>query len=329
VSGSKPPDVATVARLVAVLLITEDDDLAGFRLRCLGRDSAVDLDKLRMARELLADVGALVAAGDDKDWGALLAAHGLLKGSQPARAGEPDRLPAIGDRPAPAAAAPAPIAAPMPAPAPVAQPARAPRAATLMFGSVSSTGSSPWARGASPPVTSAPPQPVPMSGPTPAAPGADREMTFVGHVAAPATNATPFSGTSAGPAQPPVALAAEQERSSHDSQGTPETAIVDRSILAGALGKSATPFDKGSRNTKEQPSAAAPARELSLEEFAWLLVNIEKRGGNSQQATQYGIPDAASWQAVEQLWQQRVAADAELRARFHALVTHYRESLSR
>ncbi|MBM4359293.1 MAG: hypothetical protein FJ096_14420, partial [Deltaproteobacteria bacterium] len=81
---TEPSDVA---RLVAVLLTTDEHELEGFRRRCLGRESQQDLERLKLAQRTLLAVGRTVASLADEDWAAVAAAEkALLREALPVEA---------------------------------------------------------------------------------------------------------------------------------------------------------------------------------------------------------------------------------------------------
>ena len=72
-SKNNPPSREKVARLLSVLLLTELDELDGYRVRCLGRNSDVDTERLVTVQELLQWLGATLLDNDEHRWSSLLA----------------------------------------------------------------------------------------------------------------------------------------------------------------------------------------------------------------------------------------------------------------
>jgi hypothetical protein len=77
-SGKEPVDRDTAARLLSVLLTTEDGELESYRRRCIAKDSEIDIARLRAAQELLASIGATLRSTDERAWAQLIAARDLL-----------------------------------------------------------------------------------------------------------------------------------------------------------------------------------------------------------------------------------------------------------
>jgi hypothetical protein len=172
-AGPRPPaDNHAAVRLLAVLVMTPEDELLEFKRRCLDDESAVNAAQLGAAREVLLALSAALRDGDEDDWRRIERARDML-----GRAPADDEEASVGR--VPTSAPPIAPSVPLPsAPAPLPQ---APR-----------------------PHAPLPPAPAPQA-PPPAPPIQDTTQETVGisQLSPVAGLAVPFSGTKSAPDRSP------------------------------------------------------------------------------------------------------------------------------
>ncbi len=298
-------DRRTASRLFQELLTTMDADLSKFRKRRIGRESELDLEYLKQARQVLEVLGETLIRGDDDLWQGVRAAWQELWPSAMQPKAEPK-------------AAPEPEAS---------EPAAEVEAASEQKPSLADE-------------AAAPPRPVPPRPPTPPATGENSESPWAppepaepvpqadsdvggGTVQAlpaealKAMAAVPFDSGGKPLTAPPPEAAEQAEpfnpepSSEEPSSDEPVGSGTVQALPADALkAMAAVPFGD------EQP-AGPPLPELTVEQYAGLSVECNLYPGHLAQTLQrYGVPDEATRLQLDQVWQQRFAADPELKQRF-------------
>ncbi len=326
--GGAAPSPAKAARLLSVLLITPEDDLAGFRQRMLGKDSDVPLEHLRAARDALVSLGAALSSVEEAAWQKVSKARDLLatgRGPSVAEATAPPSAPAA--LPHPPAASPRHVAPPS-----VTSPTQ-PAAPHIESGPVQSAWvSGPPARGVAPSAPTAPAAPpegatAPPFAPPPAAPAlvpsaaphlpVGKVETMDEVVPASARNPLPFQQ---GPAQlSSDAARALSDEANADNPNLGATVGVDQiSPLAGLL-----PFAKS--NTRESASPP-PAPSLTLEQYASLCAQCAEMPRDTYRIhREFGLVDLAARAQLDKSFAARFDAEPAQRNKFDELVAHYRE----
>lgn len=296
---------ATV-RLLAVLVMTPEDELAEFKRRCLDAKSEVKPEQLGAARELLMALSDALRDGDAEDWYRIEQARDVLRRATPKPALSNSALP----NPAlPNSATPNPVAPPGPQPAPP-----APRASQPAAPPPAPPAAPPPSQPAVPPPAAPPPAMPAAPPPAPVAMASVPDHTVgVDQLSPVAGLAIPFAGSREAPKP-----AADDEPPA--STGGETVTLGETSPVAHL----AVPFD----SARKKAGAAAP--ELTLEQYASLCASCEADPEATPRIEkEYGITTRNARAALDARWGKRFHDNALERVRFDQLVAQYRDWVRR
>jgi len=315
------PIIRKGSLLLSALVLTPDSALEAFRTR-RAADPELDLELLEKARAILDAVGFAVCSRERGNWQRIEQAWAILRKIAPPPEEQADASQRPGKPKEEATAVPP---APEPAPATTAAPAlaAAPPANPPAITKTKAATESPWAGPTSPtpptPAVPAPPQngspPAPAVAPAQEQAGSVDETAAVDIRMLSLGDGLPFEAGS-GQAPPPVGDELPPATGSVD-----ETAAITKLELGPALPFAGEPV----------PIPATGTPELTMEQYASLRAERELAEPAALAALdrRYGLTDADAARVLDEIWDQRLTANAKERQRFDDLLAHFAEWLAR